>query len=76
MSGESFIQNFDMTLFYEKRVQDYNDAQRSNGRSFKPLSLRSRHDVVRWLYRDSAVCGNRRQRCNLNEKWSLTYLLT
>ncbi len=31
MSGESFLQNFDMSLFYEKRVRDYNDAQRSNG---------------------------------------------
>ena len=31
MSGESLIQNFDMSLFYEKRIQDYNDAQRDNG---------------------------------------------
>lgn len=31
MSGESFTHNFDMALFYEKRVRDYLDAQRSNG---------------------------------------------
>jgi len=31
MSGESFLANFDMALFYEKRLQDYLDAQRPNG---------------------------------------------
>lgn len=31
MSGESLISNFDMSLFYEKRLRDYADAQRSNG---------------------------------------------
>ena len=34
MTGESFIMNYDMALFYEKRVRDYNDAIRSNGELF------------------------------------------
>lgn len=31
MSGESLINTFDMSLFYEKRLYDYIDAQRDNG---------------------------------------------
>ena len=31
MSAESLIMNFDMTLFYQKRTEDYLDAQRANG---------------------------------------------
>jgi hypothetical protein len=31
MSGESFIHNFDMSVFYEKRVRDYTEAQQTNG---------------------------------------------
>ena len=33
MSGESLLLNFDMTLFYQKRLLDYLDAQRSNGKN-------------------------------------------
>lgn len=31
MTGESFLNNFDMALFYEKRVRDFVDSQRPNG---------------------------------------------
>lgn len=31
MTAESFIHNFDVAAFYEKRVRDYADAQRANG---------------------------------------------
>jgi alpha-L-rhamnosidase len=31
MSGESLLNTFDMSLFYEKRLNDYVDAQRNNG---------------------------------------------
>lgn len=31
MSGESLLNTFDMSLFYEKRLDDYIDAQRDNG---------------------------------------------
>jgi hypothetical protein len=41
MSGESLLLNFDMTLFYEKRVQDYLDAQRDNGELSGPVSVSS-----------------------------------
>ena len=61
MSGESFIQNFDMALFYEKRVQDYNDAQRSNGSPFI-RSDRLQSTSRRRLHRDGAVCRPAGQR--------------
>ena len=33
MSGEGVVLNFDTTMFYEKRVRDYIEAQRVNGLS-------------------------------------------
>lgn len=43
MSGESLLQNFDMSLFYEKRILDYVDAQRDNGNACLACLLACTH---------------------------------